>query len=272
MVPSQITSSSNPQIKRIRKLRDRKERQQSGLFYVEGLRIVAEAIFTGAELEYLVVAPELLTNSFGLKLLQDPALAAITLVEVSTEVFGSFSLKEGPQGLGAVIHQRWTPLEEVALSEGSDWVALDAVADPGNLGSILRTCEAAGWAGAILLDHATDPYDPTAVRASMGAIFSQRLVKTSLDDFLDWKTAHHFPVIGAAGSARDDYHHIDYPQPCILLMGSERQGLTPHHMQLCDRTVSIPMVGRSDSLNLSVATSLVIYEIFNHRRDKKELP
>jgi TrmH family RNA methyltransferase len=271
MVPSQITSSSNPRIKLIRKLRDRKERQQSGLFYIEGIRILAEAVFTRAELEFLVVAPELLTNSFGLKLLQDPALTAIPLVEVSPEIFNSFSLKEGPQGVGAVIHQRWTTMEEVTLADGRDWVALDAVADPGNLGSILRTSEAAGWAGAILLDHATDPYDPTAVRASMGAIFSQRLVKTSLDDFSIWKAAHHFPVIGAAGSAPDDYHHLDYPQPCILLMGSERQGLTPHHIHLCDRTVSIPMVGRSDSLNLSVATALVIYEIFNHRRDKREL-
>jgi RNA methyltransferase, TrmH family len=268
-MPVQLTSPANPRIKLIRKLRDRKERMQTGLFYIEGLRIVAEALRTGASLEYLVVAPDLLTSNFGRGLLGDPLLANVPVYEVNANTFSSFSLKEGPQGLGAVVQQRWASLGTVGNTKDQNWIALDSVADPGNLGTILRTSDSAGWAGAILLDHAVDPFDPTSVRASMGAIFSQQLVKANLDDFTQWKCSAQIPIVGATGSANDDYHRVQYPQPCILLMGSERQGLSDRHLALCDTIVRIPMVGRSDSLNLSVATALVIYEIFNQRRDKE---
>lgn len=270
-MPGQLTSPVNPRIKLVRKLRDRKERQQSGLFYIEGLRIVAEALQTGAAFEYLIVAPELLTSGFGRELLQSPALDGVPILEVTADTFAGLSLKDGPQGLGAVVRQRWVPLENVSPSAGRDWVALDAVADPGNLGTILRTSDSAGWAGVILLDHTTDPYDLSAVRASMGAVFSQQVVKTNLEDFSSWIHTTHFPVVGATGAGAADYHQIRYPHPCILLMGSERQGLTPQHLALCDLTARIPMVGRSDSLNLSVATALIIYEIFNQRRDQQSL-
>ena len=181
--------ATNSQIKLIRKLRDRKERQQTGLFYVEGLRIVGEAIQTGARIEFLVVAPTLLTSSFGQQLIQSPAAQAIPVCSVDADTFASFSQKDGPQGLGAVVHQEWTSLSAFAGANqnssfpSSLWIALDAVQDPGNLGTILRTSDAVGGSGIMLLDQATDPYDPTAVRASMGAIFSQKLVKTDLSGF-----------------------------------------------------------------------------------------
>ncbi len=267
----------NAQIKLIRKLRERKERQKSGLFFVEGLRIVGEAIQTGARIEFLVVSPALLTSEFGRDLIHSPQAQGIPMVEVSADIFASFSTKDRPQGLGAVIHQAWSSLDQIGISGHCDspnqkliqsplWIALDAVQDPGNLGTILRTSDAAGGAGVILLDHATDPYDPTAVRASMGAIFSQKLVKSDLATFAAWKAANQHPVVGTSGAAELDYHQAAYPQPCILLMGSERQGLTADHLRLCDMIVKIPMIGRSDSLNLAVATGIVVYEIFNQRR------
>ncbi|HEX2979947.1 MAG TPA: RNA methyltransferase [Anaerolineaceae bacterium] len=155
-------------------------------------------------------------------------------------------------------------MDEVRIDR--NWVALDSVADPGNLGTILRTNDAVGGAGVILLDHSTDPYDVTAVRASMGAVFSQRLVRASLSEFAAWKQRHSVAVIGTSDAAKMDYHQTHYPSPMVLLMGSEREGLTPQHIAICDLMVAIPMVGRSDSLNLAVATAVVLYEMFNQGR------
>lgn len=273
-----ITSLANERIKAIRKLHDRKARQESGLFYVEGLRIVGEvaehagggraAAGRRAEIETLVVAPELLKSDFGRQLVAAQQSQGVPVMEVSSEVFQRISLKEGPQGIAAVVRQRWTPLDAVQLNEQSGiWVALDSVADPGNLGTILRTLDAVGGQGVILLDQSTDPYDPSAVRASMGALFSLSLVKASLAEFAGYKHARGWTVVGTSDKARTDYHAYRYPQPLIVLMGSERQGLQEQHLALCDEVVSIPMLGKSDSLNLAVATAVVLYEILNQRRD-----
>jgi RNA methyltransferase, TrmH family len=261
-----LTSPSNPRIKLIRKLHERKARQESGLFYMEGLRIVAEALETHARLDYLVYCPDLLTNSFGKQTLAKAVQSGIEALEVNADTFHGFALKEGPQGLAAVARQHWTPLEEVNPDPGALWIALDAVADPGNLGTILRTGDSAGARGLILLDNATDPFDPTAVRASMGSIFAQKVVKTGAAEFLAWKKATGFPLVGTTGAASDLYHAVRYPSPCILLSGSERQGLSQPLLAACDLLVKIPMVGRSDSLNLAVATGIVLYEIFNQRK------
>lgn len=182
-----ITSSANERVKWLRKLQDRKTRQDSGLFYIEGLRIVTEAVQQGAQIDTLVVAPDLLRSVFGQQLVAEQHAAGTPVLEVSAEIFRRVSLKEGPQGLAAVVRQRWFPLREVMVTGGQTWVALDAVADPGNLGTILRTHDAVGGQGVILLDQSTDPYDPTASRASMGALFTQKLVRASFDEFAEWK-------------------------------------------------------------------------------------
>ena len=262
-----ITSTSNPRIKEIRALRQRKERAESGLAFIEGIRIVADALRHPGTVESLIVAPDLLTSSYAQELLQEQQAAGIPCLEVSAEVFQSLSLKDGPQGIGAVIHQRWESLDAVKLTRNDFcWVALDAVQDPGNLGTILRTCDAVGCTGIILLGHSTDPYDPTALRGSMGAVFSQRLVRASYDSFVTWKQQHDYMIAGTSDAATDDYTKAPYRFPLVLLMGSERQGLAPALQDACDLTVSIPMVGQSDSLNLAVATGVMLYELFNRRR------
>lgn len=260
-----ITSSSNPRIKEIRALRQRKERAQSGLAFIEGIRIVADALHHPGTVRALIVAPDLLTSTYAQELVQQAA--DVESIEVSAEVFQSLSLKDGPQGIGAVIHQRWESLDAVRLTKnGFCWVALDAVQDPGNLGTILRTCDAVGCTGVMLLGHSTDPYDPTALRGSMGAVFSQRLVRASYDSFVTWKERHDYMIVGTSDAATDDYTKAPYRFPLVLLMGSERQGLAPALQDACDLTVSIPMVGQSDSLNLAVATGVMLYELFNRRR------
>jgi RNA methyltransferase, TrmH family len=262
-----ITSSSNPAVKQIRKLREKKERQQSGLFYAEGLRIVIEAVQTGSKVQQLIYSPELLVSPVGREFLERQQKQDIEILEVSAAVFESFALKDDPQGIGAVIAQRWSSLEQISILPGESWVALDSVADPGNLGTILRTNDAAGGKGVILLDQSTDPYDPTAIRASMGAVFNQQLVKTSFSRFAAWKVENQIAVVGTSGAAQEDYHTAKYPPRFVLLMGSERQGLQDQHYRICDQVVRIPMQGASDSLDLAVATAIVLYEIYNRRRD-----
>ena len=141
-----------------------------------------------------------------------------------------------------------------------------AAQDPGNIGTILRTCDAVGVSGLILLANSADPYDPSAVRASMGAIFTQRLVRATWNDFVAWKKAHAVPLVGTSGGAAQDYQRVAFPAPMVLLMGSEREGLSPTQQAACDLLVRIPMVGHSDSLNLAIATAVVLYEAFDQKR------
>lgn len=261
-----ISSLNNTSIKRIRGLRQRKERERSGLFFIEGIRIVAEAVRLGAPIESLVIAPELLTSLFARQIVSEQQQAGVPCLEVTAAVFQSLSAREGPQGMAALVRQQWQPLEQIGRGDELCWVALDSVQDPGNLGTILRTCDAVGGAGVILLNATTDPYDPAALRASMGAVFSQRLVRADFARLADWKRQQHYAVVGTSGAAAQDYHATSYPLPVVLLMGSERLGLSPEQQALCDMMVSIPMVGRSDSLNLAVATGVLLYELFNQRR------
>ncbi len=263
-----ITSLANERIKHIRRLRERKYRRETGLFFVEGLRLVGEAMETGAVVHELIYSPELLQSDFGKELVELAQKTSVGLLEVSEGVFESISNKEGPQGLAAVMQQTWAPLETVVIERGKPWVALDSVADPGNLGTILRTNDASGGAGVILLEQSTDPYDPTAVRASMGAIFSQKVCQADVDQFLTWKNQHDFVLIGTSDAARLDYHVFGYPERFVLLMGSERAGMQPRLSAACDEVVSIPMLGKSDSLNLAVATAVILYEALNQRRDR----
>ncbi len=263
-----ITSTANPTIKLIRKLHEKKERLQTGLFYIEGLRIVIEALQQGAEVECLVVAPDLLTSEFGWQKVEEENRRGIQVLQVGQAVFTSLASKQNPQGIAAVVRQRWQDASSLRLASQDLWVALDSVADPGNLGTILRTNDAVGGKGVILLDNSTDPYDLTTIRASMGAIFSQGLVKTTFEQFLQWKQDHDYALIGTSDRASADYCQASYPLPMILLMGSERLGLSEEHMRACDQLVSIPMVGRSDSLNLAVAAGVMLYEIFNQQRER----
>ena len=258
-----ITSRNNPTIKQIRALRQRKEREATGLFFIEGIRVVAEAAAGERSLETLVVAPDLLTSQFGRELVEAQRATGTAVLEVSADVFASLSGKDGPQGLAAVGRQRWTDLAAIRPGDGLCWIALNAVSDPGNLGTILRTSDAVGGAGVILLGDCTDPFDPAAARASMGALFTQRLAKASWEAFTGWRASAGWTVVGEADSAATHYRRHAYPRPLILLMGSEREGLSAEQQALCDAMVGIPMRGSADSLNLAVAAAVLLYEILD---------
>lgn len=261
-----ITSTANEQIKAIRKLRDRKYRTESGTFYIEGIRIVLEALDVPERVKTLLFAPELMQSQMAEEAIQKAGADGVNILEVSQSAFESFSLKEGPMGLAAVVAQKWELLENIQPAKMGLWVGLDSVADPGNLGTIMRTMDAVGAKGILLIDHCTDPYDPSAIRASMGAVFSLRFIKTTPDDFLRWTKSAEIQTFGTSDAAKTDYLSLQYPENMILLMGSERQGLQKSLMDACNNRVSIPMAGKSDSLNLAVATGVMLYEIYNQKR------
>jgi len=262
-----ITSFSNPKIKLIRKLKQRKYRQETGLFFIEGLRIVGEAVQVGAPIQSLVIAPELLVSDFGQSLLTHPSINVIEIIEISAEIFRKIANKDGPQGIGGIVRQDLQSLDNIQIEPEDLWVALDEVADPGNLGTILRTVDSVGGRGVILLGNATDPYDPTAVKASMGALFSLIVARMEWPAFHAWQMKNEITMIGTSDHAAVDYQAIEYQHPLVLLMGSERHGLSEDKGKTCSQVVRIPMSGRSDSLNLAVATAVMLYEIYNQSRN-----
>lgn len=267
-----ITSTSNERIKMIRKLREKKYRAESGLFFLEGIRITIEALNDPASISELIVARELLVNEKARETIREAEEKGIPILEVSGEVFQAISGKDGPQGLAAVGIQRWHTLEESCNPLEGIWIALYQVADPGNLGTILRTLDGMGGRGIFLIDNCTDPYDSSAIRASMGSVFTKKLIKLNSEEFTSWVGKTNQKVVGTADSASADYRNADYAMDMILLMGSEREGLSVELSGCCESIVSIPMMGNADSLNLAVASSIMLYEIATQQNmlDKKE--
>jgi len=261
-----ISSVANQRIKNYRKLSLRKERNKTGLFLVEGIRLVVEAVEKKVNIEALIVAPDLLYSEVALGSVEKFRETGGFIIEVSEAVFASLAKKEHPQGILAVIHQRWSELSDVSEEKKQNWVVLDTIRDPGNLGTILRTLDGVGGAGVILLDDCCDPYDATATRASMGSIFSQKIIKTNFSEFSKWLYESNIPLIGTSDhDGRVHYREYAYSNPTLLMMGSERAGLPDSHIGLCDGMVMIPMEGNCDSLNLSVATGVILYEIHHQQ-------
>jgi TrmH family RNA methyltransferase len=264
-----ITSRANPFVRDVRALRERSRREASGRLFVEGIRLVTAAVRQGHRPETLLVSPDTLTSALALDLVHAQAAAGVPVRHCTAHVFAGLSWRERPQGLGAILRQRWTPLAALSAGGGPPgsavaapgWIALDAVRDPGNLGTILRTADAAGCAGVILLGHTADPYDPVAVRASMGAVFALPLVRTDFPALLAWCARTGVPLVGTSPLAPVDYRAARYRPPVVLLMGNERTGLSPQQQAACSRVVRIPMAGQSDSLNLAVATGIMLFEL-----------
>ena len=226
-----ITSKANPRIKQIRALRQHKARQAAGLFIVEGIRPVGEAITAQVQVDCLVYAPRLLTSEYALELVAEQAARGIPTYPTTPDVFTSLAEKENPQGLLAVVTQPHTRLASLKPANFGWGVAVVAPQDPGNVGTILRTIDAAGANGLILIEDSADPYHPTAVRASMGALFWLPVVQVSFIEFSQWAADHAYHLYGTSAHASQDYGEIArYEQPCILLLGSEREGLSPEQI------------------------------------------
>lgn len=261
-----LIERSSPLLKRVQRLHTREERERTGLFYVEGMRLVTQALHHHARIEHLVVCRELLTHPYAQRLVHERKKHGIPVLEVSRFVMERLSQVTDSQGLGAVVRQRWQRLESIKPRGELCWIAVETIRSPGNLGTILRTSDAVGGAGLILLGNATDPYDPGTVRATMGAMFTQRFIRTSKADILHWKRRQQYLLVGTSPGAPQDYQEVRYQAPLILLIGEERKGLSAELQAICDLMVRIPMIGESDSLNVAMATGVMLYEVFNQRR------
>jgi TrmH family RNA methyltransferase len=248
-----ITSLANETVKAVRALHLRKAREESGLFLAEGLKIVTEAIDLG-------LAPRILLHSAkaaGHPLLRRAAATAGQSIEVTEAILAKISRRDNPQTVLGVFEQSFAGLAD--LDGAGLLLGLEEVRDPGNLGTIIRTADAAGCAGVILIGETCDPYSVEAVRATMGSIFAMPIVRLGADAFLAWRADWHGRVIGTLLTATTDFRAASYARPSLILLGNEQAGLTPRLASACDFTVKIPMLGRADSLNLAVAAGVMIY-------------
>lgn len=265
-----ISSRSNKKVKAARALRRRKERQASGAFLVEGIRHVGEAAEAAKasprspQIDSLFYAPDLLTSDFALELIAGLERRGVPCYATTADVFDSLADKDNPQGLIAVVRQPSTGLNDLQPEDFPWGVALVSPQDPGNLGTILRTIDAVGASGLVLLENSVDPYHPNAVRASMGALFWHPVVQASFDEFAAWSKRYSYHIYGTSAHATQDYRDLSaYRSPRILLMGSEREGLTPEQAAICDAMLSLPMRGHATSLNLAIATGVLLYAMLD---------
>ena len=262
-----ITSKQNETVKATRSLFDSKGRASSGLFLAEGLRAVIQALQSGTIIERIVYNPDELVSNLGRQTLQDAKTTGVPLLEVNSEVFDSLARKEKPQGILAVVHQKWQRLSEFPEPPVGLWIGLEAIQNPGNLGTILRISDAVGASGIVLLENSTDPYDPIAVKASMGSVFTVPLYKATQTELLSWLGENsNLKAIGTSDRGAKDFSLFTYPEDCLLLMGSERQGLSEELLAVCSDTVAIPMAGACDSLNIAVATGIIAYQTYLQKR------
>jgi len=254
-----ITSLANPAVKAARALHMKKAREESGQFLAEGLKIVTEAVELGRAPRVLLFAAEAAAHPLLRRAIAATEAAQGEVIEVSHDILEKISRRENPQTVLAVFEQAFAPLSALAPAAAPCWVALEAVRDPGNLGTIIRTADAAGCGAVILVGDCCDPYSVEAVRATMGSIFAVKIARVSPAAFLAWRGGWPGAVVGTLLTAATDFRAAAYTPPSLILMGNEQAGLTPELAAACDVAVKIPMRGRADSLNLAVATGIMIY-------------
>lgn len=256
-----LTSPANSTLKRIRSLHEKKYRRSEGLFLAEGLRIVAEAVEAGVVPELLVFADKAQSQPLVARLIAVTEASGGEAIATSRTMLHKLTGKDNPQAVLGVFRQHATPLAQLDRSLASIWIVAQALNDPGNLGTMLRTGDAVGAGGIILLDDACDPFSVEAVRASMGAVFTQAVVQTTGTAFFDWIRQGAGFVAGASLLTATDYRAVTYSAPTFVLMGNEQAGLPEDYAAQCDALVKLPMRGKADSLNVAVAAGVLLYEV-----------
>ena len=265
-MPRQVTAFSNPTVKRLRSLRDKKARRVEGLFLAEGLRIVAEARDCGRLPEIVAFSPQGAAHPLAAEIIAATEAFGGEAIETTPDILSKMSGKDNPQMLLGAYRQPDTSQERIDRSSAPLWIAAQALRDPGNIGTILRTGDAVGAGGLILIDECADPFSVEAVRASMGAVFTQRIATARWEEFIPWLRSGPRQLVGTSLKATHDYLEAEYRQPCFLLIGNEQQGLPPEYEAECDLLVKIPMLGKADSLNAAVAAAVTAYEVINQWR------
>jgi RNA methyltransferase, TrmH family len=248
-----------------RSLQTPQGRSRTGCYVIEGIRHLARAVEAHADIKFIFVDPSGLSNHFGQKLARRLRKQGVPGVRLSHDLYGSLSMANEPQGIGAVVRQEWIPLNGVTVARRSLWLAIESIESSGNLGTILRTAEASGVSGVFILADECDPHDPAAVRASMGSLFSQRLIRCSVHEFIAWARAQGVAIIASTPAGLMNYKDVPYRWPVALALGSEKRGLSEQMLDAAHFTVRIPMHGLCDSLNVAVAAGVLLFEMSSLR-------
>ena len=259
-----ITGYSNPAVKFLRSLREKKHRKAAGKFLAEGLRLLTDARASGRLPEVLVMASGRAAHPLLGALEADVLAGGGEVLEMSADLLSKVTGKDNPQAVAGVYAEFDTSLAALDRSTAKIWLVAQALRDPGNLGTMLRTGDAVGAGGLILIDDCADPFSVEAVRASMGAVFTQAIAQTTWDEFLPWLRAGNGQLVAASLRDAVDYRSAAYAAPCFLLVGNESRGLPEAYELACDLRVTMPMRGRADSLNAAVAAAVLAYEALAH--------
>jgi TrmH family RNA methyltransferase len=257
----QVTAFSNPTVKLLRSLRDKKARRSEGLFLAEGLRIIAEARDSGELPKIIAFSADGARHPLAADIIAATEAAGGDVIETTGDILSKMSGKDNPQMLLGAYRQPSTSIEQIDREKSPLWMVAQALRDPGNIGTILRTGDAVGAGGLILIDDSADPFSVEAVRASMGAVFTQRIATARWPEFMSWLRSGESQLVGTSLKATKDYLDAEYRQPCFLLIGNEQQGLPADYERECDLLVKIPMAGRADSLNAAMAAAVIAFSI-----------
>jgi len=256
-----ITGFSNPTVKFLRSLRDKKHRKREGKFLAEGLRLLTDARASGRLPELLVMARGRDEHPLLAALEVDVIAAGGEVIETDEEILAKVTGKDNPQAVAGVFAEFDTSLARLDRSTAPLWLVAQAMRDPGNLGTMLRTCDAVGAGGLVLLDDCADPFSVEAVRASMGAIFTQTVARARWEEFLPWLRGAPGQLVAASLREAVPYRGAPYASPCFLMVGNESRGLPEEYEMACDLRVTIPMKGRADSLNAAIAAAVMAFQV-----------
>jgi TrmH family RNA methyltransferase len=258
-----LTSLQNPRIKSAIKLMDRRERDVTGLFLIEGYRELKRACQGKVQLECVFTCNELFLGSNEEALLQE---MGAPLIPCSEAVFRKLSYRDRPDGLVAIARQMKRGLKDISCSSLPFLVIAEAIEKPGNLGTILRSADAAGVDAVIVCDRCTDIYNPNVVRASVGTLFTVPVIEAGSQETLDWLQERKIAIVAATPSAEREFTKAPLKGAVALAVGTEQLGLSPLWLQRADLAVRIPMRGVADSLNVATATTLLLYEVLRQRQ------
>lgn len=259
----EITGFSNPTVKLLKSLRDKKHRKREGLFLAEGLRLLTDARSCGRLPQMLVMANARDPHPLLQALEADVLASGGEVITTSPDILSKITGKDNPQGVAGVFAEFDTSLGTLDRSSAQIWLVAQALRDPGNLGTMLRTGDAVGAGGLILIDDCADPFSVEAVRASMGAVFTQGIAQAGWDDFLSWLRAGDGQLVAASLREAVPYRGAPYAAPCFVMVGNESRGLPEDYEMACDLRVTMPMRGRADSLNAAVAAAVLAYEVLD---------
>ncbi|MBC7798951.1 MAG: RNA methyltransferase [Pyrinomonadaceae bacterium] len=241
---------------------ERSFRDSQKLFFAEGIRNFVHAFDYRYPIDTIIYSEKLLISPLARKLVRKLKRDGTPFARVTPEQFREVSQTERASGIAVICHQQILEINRIKPKSHICWTALHTIRSPGNLGTLIRTSAAVGAGGFIIIGNQIDPFDPNIVRATMGALFKQAIVRTTEKQFYDWVKTRNLQVMGASPNGATDYDKVSYQSPTILMLGNERFGLTANQESFCGELVRIPMVEGTDSLNVAVAGSLLLYEVF----------